>query len=55
LEVLRHFFERIVKKGVQAGLVRGEELFFDAEEASGSNPLSPTQKKSGSLQGKLDD
>ena len=45
LEVLRRFFERIIKKVVQAGLVRGKELFFGAQEASGSNPLSPTQKK----------
>jgi transposase len=30
LEVFRHFFERIVKKGAQAGLVRGKELFIDA-------------------------
>ena len=30
LEVLRRFFERIVEECVEAGLVWGEELFFDA-------------------------
>ena len=30
LEVFRRFFERIVEECVEAGLVWGEELFFDA-------------------------
>jgi IS5 family transposase len=30
LEVFRRFFERIVEKCFEAGLVRGKELFFDA-------------------------
>lgn len=30
LEVFRNFFERIVGMCIEAGLVRGEELFFDA-------------------------
>jgi transposase len=30
LEIFRRFFERIVGMCVEAGLVRGEELFFDA-------------------------
>src|SRR3712207_5200475 len=30
LEVFRDFFERIVERCVEAGLVRGKELFFDS-------------------------
>src|SRR5215204_5014529 len=30
LEVFRRFFERIVEECFEAGLVRGEELFFDS-------------------------
>ena len=30
LEIFRRFFERIVEECVEAGLVWGEELFFDA-------------------------
>ncbi len=30
LDVFRNFFERIVGMCIEAGLVRGEELFFDA-------------------------
>src|ERR671911_935642 len=30
LEIFRRFFERIVEECIEAGLVRGEELFFDA-------------------------
>src|SRR3712207_764835 len=30
LEIFRNFFERIVEMCVEAGLVRGKELFFDA-------------------------
>src|SRR3712207_4672265 len=30
LKIIRNFFERIVEMCVEAGLVRGEELFFDS-------------------------
>jgi hypothetical protein len=30
LETFRRFFERIVQECFEAGLVRGEELFFDS-------------------------
>jgi hypothetical protein len=34
LEVYRRFFERIVRKCVEAGLVWGEELFFEATKVN---------------------
>ena len=36
LEVFRRFFERIVEECIEAGLVWGEELFFDATKGGGA-------------------
>ena len=36
LSVFRRFFERIVEECVEAGLVRGEELFFDSTKVEGN-------------------
>ena len=44
LEVFRNFFERIVEMCVEAGLVRGKELFFDStkvEADAAVNSLAP--------------
>jgi transposase len=35
LSVFRRFFERIVEECVEAGLVRGDELFFDSTKVEG--------------------
>ena len=40
LEVFRRFFERIVAECLDAGLVWGEELFFDATKVSRPTPPS---------------
>jgi transposase len=40
LEVFRRFFEHIVEECVDAGLVWGEELFFDATKVSRPTPPS---------------
>jgi hypothetical protein len=53
LEVLRRFFERIVGMCVEAGLVRGEELFFDAtkvEADAAVGSLAPRWFVEGHLQ-----
>src|SRR5215218_6339735 len=36
LSVFRRFFERIVEECVEAGLVRGDELFFDSTKVEGN-------------------
>jgi transposase len=54
LEVFRDFFERIVGMCVEAGLVRGEELFFDAtkvEADAAVDSLAPRWFVEGHLQG----
>jgi hypothetical protein len=54
LEVLRRSFERIVKKGVQAGLVWGEELFFDATKVEANASLDSTRSRS-LVEGRLEE
>jgi transposase len=39
LEIFRRFFERIVELCVEAGLVWGKELYFDATKVSRPTPL----------------
>jgi hypothetical protein len=54
LEVLCRFFERIVQKGVQAGLVWGEELFFDATKVEANASLDSTRSRS-LVEGRLEE
>src|SRR5918993_745387 len=54
LEVLRRFFDRIVQKGVQAGLVWGEELFFDATKVEANASLDSTRSRS-LVEGRLEE
>ncbi len=54
LEIFRRFFERIVEMCVEAGLVRGEELFFDAtkvEADAAVDSLAPRWFVEGHLRG----
>jgi transposase len=46
LEVFRRFFERIVEECVEAGLVWGEELFFDATKVEANASLDSTRSRS---------
>jgi transposase len=49
LSVFRRFFERIVEECVEAGLVWGEELFFDATKVEGraGSLTSPSETSTG--------
>jgi transposase len=46
LEVFRRFFERIVEECVDAGLVWGEELFFDATKVEANASMDSTRSRS---------
>ena len=46
LEVFRRFFERIVEECVRAGLVWGEELFFDATKVEADASINSTRSRS---------
>jgi transposase len=46
LTVFRRFFERIVEMCFEAGLVRGEELFFDATKVEANASLDSTRSRS---------
>jgi transposase len=46
LEVFRSFFERIVQECIDAGLVWGEELFFDATKVEANSSLDSTRSRS---------
>jgi transposase len=46
LEVFRQFFERIVEECFEAGLVWGEELFFDATKVEANASLDSTRSRS---------
>ena len=46
LEVFRRFFERIVQMCLEAGLVRGEELFFDATKVEANASLNSMRSRS---------
>src|SRR5215208_1500940 len=46
LEVFRRFFERIVEECVDAGLVWGEELFFDATKVEANASIDSTRSRS---------
>jgi transposase len=46
LEVFRRFFERIVEMCVEAGLVRGHELYFDATKVEANASLDSTRSRS---------
>ena len=54
LEIFRDFFERIVEMCVEAGLLRGKELFFDStkvEADAAVNSLAPRWFVEAHLQG----
>ena len=53
LEVFRSFFERIVQECVEAGLVWGEELFFDATKVEANASIDSTRTRSLLLGGRL--
>jgi len=46
LTVFRRFFERIVEECFKAGLVRGEELFFDATKVEANASLDSARSRS---------
>jgi transposase len=46
LSVFRRFFERIVEECVEAGLVWGEELFFDATKVEANASIDSTRSRS---------
>ena len=46
LEVFRRFFERIVEECFEAGLVWGEELFFDATKVEANASMDSTRSRS---------
>jgi transposase len=46
LEVFRRFFEKIVEMCVEAGLVKGEELFFDATKVEANASLESMRSRS---------
>ena len=46
LEVFRRFFERIVEECIEAGLVWGEELFFDATKVEANASIDSTRSRS---------
>jgi len=45
LEIFRRFFERIVEMCFEAGLVRGEELFFDATKVEANASLDSARSR----------
>ena len=53
LEVFRRFFERIVEECIDAGLVWGEELFFDATKVEADASMDSTRSRSLLLGGRL--
>jgi transposase len=55
LEVFRHFFEGIVQECVDAGLVWGEELFFDATKVEADASIDSTRSRSLLLGGRLEE
>lgn len=46
LEIFRRFFERIVQECFEAGLVWGEELFFDATKVEADASIDSTRSRS---------
>ncbi len=54
LEVFRRFFERIVEKCVEAGLVWGRELFFDATKVEANASIDSTRSRS-LVEGRLEE
>lgn len=46
LAVFRRFFERIVEECFDAGLVRGEEIFFDATKVEANASIDSTRSRS---------
>ena len=54
LSVFRRFFERIVQMCFEAGLVWGEELFFDATKVEANASLDSTRTRS-LVEGRLED
>ena len=46
LQVFRHFFEEIVESCVEAGLVWGKELYFDATKVEANASLDSTRSRS---------
>jgi Transposase domain (DUF772) len=53
LEVFRCFFERIVEECADAGLVWGEELYFDATKVEANASIDSTRSRSLLLGGRL--
>ena len=54
LEVFRRFFERIVEECFEAGLVWGEELYFDATKVEANASLDSTRSRS-LVEGRLEE
>jgi len=54
LEVFRRFFERIVQECFEAGMVWGEELFFDATKVQANASIDSTRSRS-LVEGRLDE
>ena len=54
LSVFRRFFERIVEECVEAGLVWGEELFFDATKVEANASIDSTRSRS-LVEGRLEE
>ena len=54
LEVFRSFFERIVQECIKAGLVWGEELFFDATKVEANASIDSTRARS-LVEGRLEE
>jgi transposase len=54
LTVFRRFFERIVEECFKAGLVRGEELFFDATKVEANASLDSARSRS-LVEGRLEE
>ena len=54
LEVFRRFFERIVEECFEAGLVWGEELFFDATKVEANASIDSTRSRS-LVEGRLEE
>jgi transposase len=46
LEIFRHFFERIVEECFEAGLVRGEELYFDSTKVEANADVDSLHSRS---------
>jgi transposase len=54
LEIFRRFFERIVQECAQAGLVWGEELFFDSTKVAANASLESVRSRS-LVEGRLEE